>query len=250
MENNTENAVPNDNLFEEVKALNTEEFAERVMSGGVIPARLKKAHVTWLEKNQPQILQFFTESGEQSARLEIGPAESAPGPDDAMAASSDPGILPNESHGGRTEEPTGILIHKDEVISEVEEEPEDDSGMIAKMVLGKEITESKSTPQTPDQLGAPDRSFPSKNRKTPAQLAVPPSTLRNISNGVGLSITESDDCFHLNSWRGGCCTINGNTPCSFLEGNQESCTAYLPKEIARTMRRQDIPKTPPQPVDS
>jgi hypothetical protein len=61
-------------------------------------------------------------------------------------------------------------------------------------------------------------------------------------NDAGLTYDkQKDDCFHLNpTWRGGCCIVNGNAPCTFLGGNQAKCDVYIDRS-SEVSRRNTLP---------
>lgn len=79
----------------------------------------------------------------------------------------------------------------------------------------------------------------SKNRTSQVVQATPvASAPHRLPNDLGLLVSEEDDCFHHNkSWKGGCCTIQGNRACGFQGGNQQSCTFYKDMETGKAESR-------------
>ena len=97
------------------------------------------------------------------------------------------------------------------------------------------LSEKKTEkPASEGQIFSPV-SLPSKNRKDPRKDVVPDTVrimLENQPNGCGVIYDPlKDNCFHLNAgWKRGVCTIQGNSPCPFLGGNQGECPQFVSKE--------------------
>lgn len=227
-------------LVDDVRRLNIEEFEKRLLSGEQIPKALKQVHVNWLSKNHPQVLQYFVENPEIEAQgFTFNQPEDQP-PADTQLTETQPDETQQSNDASEITQDEGLIGVLDRSVElEIPPEEEPDDEQKSKIVLGKEVVVEKTELQTAKQLGAPDRSFPSKHRKTAAQQAIPPSTVRNINN----NIVPEDNCFHLSGWKGGCCTINGNNKCSFIGGNQLQCSVYLSKEDAKGMDRRKIQTT-------
>ena len=84
--------------------------------------------------------------------------------------------------------------------------------------------------KNPLKVVRPDIELPDKESRPPHLDVIPLSIVKkNQPNALGLQRTAEDVCHNLSHSRGGVCVIQGQKPCAFLGGNQETCELFKTK---------------------
>jgi len=194
------------------------EFMTLAKEGRPLPKEMTPTQKQWLERFQASSAGRARGIDQEEQPVEPADAQAEDQPDD------DDDSEPQEQEAPAT----GVLPPREVQTPHPEEEPD----------VEAEDDEEEDATEPAQKL--PPFELPSKR---PADRSDgPPPTARpsyRPPNDLGLFVSEEDDCYHHNkSWKGGCCTIQGNQACPFQGGNQHTCRIYKHIEEGRAEARQ------------